>query len=149
MALNPDFIGKRYPDTDPYLIGREKVREFATAIGDFSPVFHDVAAAAALGYDDLPAPPTFAFSLTMKAMAAAMFDPELGLNYALVVHGEQGFEYERPLVAGDEVVVKSYIADIDTRGRNEFLTTAADVVTLDGDLLVKTRSIIVSRGTAA
>ncbi len=97
MALNPDFIGKRYPDTDPYLIGREKVREFATAIGDFSPVFHDLAAAAELGYRDLPAPPTFAFSLTMKAMAAAMFDPELGLNYALVVHGEQGFEYERPL----------------------------------------------------
>lgn len=149
MALNPEFIGKEYPDTDPYLIGREKVREFATAIGDSSPVFHDVAAAAEQGYPDLPTPPTFAFALTMKAMAAAMFDPELGLNYALVVHGEQGFEYHRPLRAGDEVVVKSFIADIGSRGRNEYLVTQADVVTISGEMVVSTRSVIVSRGTAA
>jgi acyl dehydratase len=136
-------MGKTYPDTAPYLIGREKLREFATAIGDFSPVFHDLDAAAALGYSDLPAPPT------LKAMATAMFDPELGLNYALVVHGEQGFEYQRPLQAGDEVVVKSFISDITSRGRNEFLTTQADVVTLAGELVVTTRSTIVSRGTAA
>jgi acyl dehydratase len=82
-------------------------------------------------------------------MATAMFDPELGLNYALVVHGEQGFEYQRPLQAGDEVVVKSFISDITSRGRNEFLTTQADVVTLAGELVVTTRSTIVSRGTAA
>ncbi|MEZ5186745.1 MAG: MaoC family dehydratase N-terminal domain-containing protein [Candidatus Nanopelagicales bacterium] len=149
MALNPDFIGKEYPDTEPYLIGREKVREFATAIGDFTPVFHDVETAAEGGYPDLPTPPTFAFVLTMKAMAAAMFDPELGLNYALVVHGEQSFEYQRPLHAGDEVVVKSHIADITSRGRNEYLVTQADVVTVSGELVVSTRSVIVSRGTAA
>ncbi len=149
MALNPDFIGKRYPDTDPYLIGREKIREFAMAIADTSPVFHSLDAARALGYADLPAPPTFAFSLTMKAMATAMFDPELGLDYARVVHGEQGFEYKRPMVAGDEVIVKSFIADITTRGKNEYLTTQADVVTVAGELLVSTRSVIASRGTAA
>lgn len=149
MSLNPEFVGKTYPDTEPYLVGREKVREFATAVGDQSPVFHDLAAARELGYQDLPAPPTFAFVLTMKAMATAMFDPELGLNYALVVHGEQDFEYSRPLQAGDEVVVKSFIADIHSRGSNEFLVTQADVVTLTGELVVSTRSVIVSRGTAA
>ena len=105
MALNPEFVGKQYPDTAPYLIGREKVREFATAIGEQSPVFHDLAEAVRMGYSDLPAPPTFAFVLTHKAMAAAMFDPDLGLDYSRVVHGEQAFEYRRPLVAGDEVVV--------------------------------------------
>lgn len=149
MALNTDFIGKRYPDTEPYLIGREKIREFATAIGDASPVFHDVTAAQALGYQDLPAPPTFAFVLTHRAMAAAVFDPDLQLDYSRVVHGEQSFEYHRPLVAGEEVVVRSHIADIHTRGSNEFLVTQADVVTTAGDLLVSTRSVIVSRGTAA
>lgn len=149
MPLNAGFIGKTYPDTDPYLVGREKIREFATAIGDHSPVFHDLQTAHDLGYPDLPAPPTFAFSITMKAMAAAMFDPELGLDYARVVHGEQSFEYTRPLVAGDEVVVKSFIADITARGANEFLTTQADVVTVGGELVVSTRSIIASRGTAA
>lgn len=149
MTLNTAFIGKTYPDTEPYLIGREKVREFATAIGDSSPVFHDRAAARELGYADLPAPPTFAFALTMKAMAAAMFDPDLGLDYARVVHGEQSFDYRRPLQAGDEVVVKSFIADIHTRGRNEFLVTQADVVTVAGELVVSTRSVIASRGTAS
>lgn len=149
MALNPEYIGKAYPDTPAYLVGREKIREFATAIGDHSPVFHDVAVARSLGYRDLPAPPTFAFTLTMKAMAAAMFDPELGLDYARVVHGEQGFEYRRTLVAGDEVVVASHIADIVAKGRNEYLTTAADVVTVAGELIVTTRSVIVSRGTAS
>jgi hydroxyacyl-ACP dehydratase HTD2-like protein with hotdog domain len=71
------------------------------------------------------------------------------LDYSRVVHGEQSFEYHRPLVAGDEVVVRSHIADIHTRGSNEFLVTQADVVTTAGDLLVSTRSVIVSRGTAA
>ncbi len=149
MALNPEFVGKQYPDTAPYLIGREKVREFATAIGEQSPVFHDLAEAVRMGYSDLQAPPTFAFVLTHKAMAAAMFDPDLGLDYSRVVHGEQAFEYRRPLVAGDEVVVTSHIADIHSRGANEFLVTQADVVSLDGELIVRTRGIIASRGTAA
>jgi acyl dehydratase len=148
MPLNPDFIGKTYPDTPAYAIGREKVREFATAIGDFTAIFHDVDAARASGYSDLPAPPTFAFVITMRALSAAMFDPELGLDYSRVVHGSQGFEYFRPMVAGDEVVVRSHIAEIMTRGSNEFLTTQADVVSSEGEVLVRTRSTIVSRGTA-
>ena len=149
MALNPEFIGKQYPDTDPYLVGREKVRDFATAIGEHNAVFHDLAAAKSLGYADLPAPATFAFAVTQKALAAAMFDPELGLDYSRVVHGEQSFEYRRPLLAGDEVVVKAHSADIHSRGANEFLVTQADVVTLDGELVVRTRSVVASRGTAA
>ena len=96
MPLNPQFVGKTYPDTPSYLIGREKVREFATAIGDFAPVFHDLAAAQELGYRDLPAPPTFAFAITMKALANAMFDPELGLDYSRVVHGS-GDEQRGPV----------------------------------------------------
>ncbi len=149
MPLNPDIVGKQYPDTAPYLIGREKVREFADAIGDSSPVFHDLTAAAELGYPDLPAPPTFAFVVTQRAMASAMFDPELGLDYSRVVHGEQSFDYRRPLQAGDEVIVRAHIADVHTRGRNEFLVTQADVVTTAGELVVSTRSTIASRGTAA
>jgi len=149
MPLNPDFVGKEYPQTEPYLIGREKVREFATAIGDQSPVYHDLAAAAALGYSDLPAPPTFAFLVTQRSLAAAMFDPDLGLDYSRVVHGEQAFAYRRPLQAGDEVVVRAHIADIHARGRNEFLVTQADVITVGGELVVSTRSVVASRGTAA
>jgi acyl dehydratase len=70
------------------------------------------------------------------------------MDYARVVHGEQSFEYHEPLQAGDEVLVRSRIVDISVRGSNEYLTTEADVVTVDGQPRVTTRSTIVSRGTA-
>lgn len=149
MPLNAAFVGKAYPSMPPYLVGREHIRDFATAIGDHNPAFHNVDAARELGYPDLIAPPTFAFSLTMKAMAMAMFDPDLGLEYGLVVHGEQRFDYERPIHAGDELTVSCVIAEIRSAGRNEYLATRSEVLTVTGELVVTTREVIVSRGTAA
>lgn len=147
MTINAGYVGTTYPPTEPYLVGREKIREFAEAIGDPNPVYHDLAVARALGHADLPAPPTFPFVITMRALNAAMFDPALGLDYARVVHGEQSYTYVRPLLAGDEVVVDAVIESIDSAGRNEFLTLRADVRTVDGEAIVTTRSVIVSRGT--
>ena len=74
MALNPDFIGRSYPPSPPYAVGREKIREFAMAVGDHNPAYHDVDAARALGYRDVIAPPTFPVVLALKAMAAASFE---------------------------------------------------------------------------
>lgn len=148
MAINRDFIGRTFDFDEPYQVGREKVREFATAIGDNNPLFHDLAAAKAAGHRDLLAPPTFPFVITYRAMIGAMGDPELNLNYAMVVHGEQQFTYSRPLYAGDEVVVDSVVANIAAVGRNELLTMEQHVKTLDGELIVTTRNVTVSRGTA-
>lgn len=148
MAINRDFIGRTFDFEVPYQVGREKVREFATAIGDNNPLFHDLAAAQAAGHRDLLAPPTFPFVITYRAMIGAMGDPELNLNYAMVVHGEQKFSYTRPLYAGDEVIVDSVVADIAAVGRNELLTMEQHVKTLDGELIVTTRNVTVSRGTA-
>ena len=148
MAINRDFIGRTFDFEVPYQVGREKVREFATAIGDNNPLFHDLAAAQAAGHRDLLAPPTFPFVITYRAMIGAMGDPELNLNYAMVVHGEQKFAYTRPLYAGDEVIVDSVVADIAAVGRNELLTMEQHVKTLDGELIVTTRNVTVSRGTA-
>lgn len=147
MPLDPNYVGKKYSPGDSYLVGREKLREFATAIGDHNPAYHDVAAAQRLGYRDVVAPPTFGFVMTMQALTRAMFDPELGLDYSRVVHGEQTFDVRRPIVAGDEVLVDASIAAINSTGRNEFLTVAADIHSVDGELLVATRSVVVSRGT--
>lgn len=162
MTLNPGFIGKRYPTTEPYLVGREKVREFATAIGEGSPLHHDLQAARTAGHRDLVAPLTFPFVITMQALATAMFDPELQLEYARVVHGEQAFDYSRPLYAGDLVVVDATIEAIDSTGRHEYLTLRAEVRAAaeaadakdgsesePGELIVVSRSVIVSRGTGA
>lgn len=147
MALNPEFIGRTYPPGPAYLVGREKIGEFATAIGDSNPAYHDVAAAQKLGYADVIAPPTFPFVIAMRAMAAATFDPELGLDYTRVVHGEQSFSYTRPIVAGDELVAVSTIENIRSVAGNDLLTTRTDISTVTGEHVVSSTSVIVSRGT--
>jgi acyl dehydratase len=148
MALNPEFVGRTYPPSPPYVVGREKVREFANAVGDRNPAFHDVAAAQALGYSDVIAPPTFPFVLASQAMATAMFDPDLGLDYSRVVHGEQRFTYTRPVVAGDTLVTVATIDGIRSAAGNDLITVRADISTVHGDHVVTTYSTIVSRGTA-
>lgn len=148
MALNPALVGREYPISRPYVIGREKVREFATAIGDANPLFHDVEAARALGYSDVVAPPTFAFVITHSAMGEAMFDPDLGLDYSRVVHGEQRFTYARPLVAGDIITVRATIDGIRSVAGNDMLTLRSDALDPDGVVVVSTTSVIVARGTA-
>jgi acyl dehydratase len=145
MALNPDFVGRVYPPAGSYLVGREKVREFATAIGDLNPAYHDVDAARALGYADVIAPPTFAVMLSLKSAGRVTHDPELGLDYSRVVHGEQRFAYHRPIVAGDELVVTTSIESIRSMAGNDMITTRGEIATVDGEPVVTTMSLLVSR----
>ena len=93
MALDPRFIGRTYPPATVYEVGREKIREFANAIGDPNPAYRDPDAARALGHPDVIAPPTFAIVMTLAAADQVTHDPELGLDYSRVVHGEQRFVY--------------------------------------------------------
>lgn len=148
MALNTALVGRTYPTTAPYVVGREKVREFAAAIGDEQAVFRDVEAARALGYPDVVAPPTFAFVVAFAGSSQASMDPELGLDYSRVVHGEQRFVYARPIVAGDQLVVSATIESMRSVAGNDLLTTRADIATVSGEHVVTTYSVIVSRGTA-
>jgi acyl dehydratase len=119
MALNRDFIGRAFPSPEPYEITRVKIKEFADAIGDLNPIYRDQDAAKAAGHPDVLAPPTFPIVLALGG--DSLDDPELGLNWAMVVHGEQRFEYRRPLRAGDVVVTESTIAGMRSIGRNERL----------------------------
>ena len=144
--MNRDFLGRTFPPSDPYEISRVKIRDFADAIGDPSPVFRDVAAAQAAGYPDVIAPPTFPIVITAAAGNRAATDPELGINYAMVVHGEQSFSYVRPLVAGDVVTTQTTITDIRDAGRNTLLTNTTEFRTLDGELVCTAHSTLVERG---
>lgn len=99
MALDQSFVGRTYPPTAPYEVGREKIREFAEAVGDPNPVYTDPEAAKAVGHPDVIAPPTFPFVITYKAAGQVVLDPELGLDYSRVVHGDQKFSYTRPVRA--------------------------------------------------
>src|ERR1700690_2293089 len=106
MAVNREFAGRTFPPSEPYEVSAVKIAEFAEAIGDHNPVYRDRAAAQAAGYPDVIAPPTFAIVISMAGSGAALADPDLGLNYAMVVHGEQRFSYSRPLTAGDVVTAQ-------------------------------------------
>jgi len=146
VPLNRSYIGRKLPPTAPYLVGREKIREFATAIGAMDPAYHDPAAARALGYPDVVAPPTFPVVLTMAANRLLRDDPELGLDYSRVVHGDQRFSYTRPVVAGDELVCTVVVEEISSRGPHEFITTRTDVSTVDGEAVVAVWAKLVVRG---
>ena len=148
MGINRDYLGRTYPPTEPYEVSRVKIAEFASAIGDPNPLYRDREAAQAAGHRDVPAPPTFAIVITMPGNARAVMDPGLGVNYAMVVHGEQGFEYSRPIYAGDIVTCQSTISDIHDAGRNVLLTTETQIRTVEGELVCTAHSTLVERGGA-
>jgi acyl dehydratase len=146
MAINRDYVGRVFPASEPYEVSRVKIAEFASAIGDANPVYRDSAAARAAGHPDVIAPPTFAIVISMAASGAAMADPDLGLNYAMVVHGEQRFTYLRPLTAGDVVTAQPTITEIRDAGRNVMLTTSTEIRTVTGELVCTADSTLVERG---
>jgi acyl dehydratase len=146
MAINRDFAGRTFPASEPYEVSRVKIAEFAAAIGDPNPVYRDSAAARAAGHPDVIAPPTFAIVVSMAAAGVAMADPGLGLNYAMVVHGEQRFDYSRPLTAGDVVTAQPTITEIRDAGRNVMLTTSTEIRTTAGELVCTAVSTLVERG---
>jgi acyl dehydratase len=149
MAINRDYLGKTFPPTEPYEVSREKLREFADAIGDANPVYRSRAAASEAGFPDVIAPPTFPIVISVAGSAQALADPGLHLNYAMVVHGEQRFVYTRPLRAGDVVTAQVTISDIKDLGRNSVMTTTTEIRTVEGEHVVTAYSTIVERGGAA
>ena len=148
MALDPSYKGRTYPPTAPYVVGREKIREFADAIGSSDPLHRDPAAAAASGYPDVIAPPTFPVVVVTLANQSLIDDPGLGLDFSRVVHGDQRFAYTRPVQAGDHLVCVSTVEEIMSRGGHDFLTTRTDVSTDAGDAVVSVWSRLVVRGEA-
>ena len=146
MPLDQSFAGRSWPATEPYLVGREKIREFARAIGAADAEYHDPEAARALGYPDVVAPPTFPVAITMSASRQIVEDPALGLDYSRVVHGDQRFAYARPVVAGDALVCVNSVDEITSRGGHDFLTTRTEVSTADGESVVTVWSKLVQRG---
>jgi acyl dehydratase len=146
MPVNPSFVGRSYPPTPPYRVSREKIREFADAINDPNPAYRSVDAARALGHADVVAPPTFPIVLTLPAGQQFTTDPEAGVDYSRVVHGEQRFVHERPVVAGDELQVTLSIDNIRSAGGNELISTRTEVRTTADELVSTAYAIVVVRG---
>jgi acyl dehydratase len=119
VEVNTAAIGKSFAPTT-YAVGREKIKEYAFAVGETNPIHLDVVAARAAGYADVVAPPMFAVVYCGPAMGPALFDPEVGLNFARLVHGGQEFQWGRLVVAGDEITTTVTVKDISERMGNGF-----------------------------
>jgi len=149
MPLNRDFVGRSYESSPPFEVGRELIRHFALAIGDSNPLYHDVDAARAAGHPDLVAPPTFLTTVQFRRPSGPVGDPDLGLDYSRVVHGEQRYELHRPVYAGDALVAHSTVTDIRDIGRHESMVVTSEVKTVHGERVATATSTMISRGTAA
>jgi acyl dehydratase len=132
MAVKTEAVGKSWPPTT-YAVGREKIREFAHATGETDPLCLDLDAARAAGFDDLVAPPMFAVVYGMPALAPAMFDADVGIDFARLVHGGQQFSWGELVVAGDEITTTATLTDVSERGGNGFYVFETRSVNDRGD----------------
>lgn len=112
MAIAEEIIGTHYRYHDKFVVGREKIREFAAAVADEHPAHYDAEAAKSLGYSGLVAPLTF-IAVAGRRVQLEMFKQfDVGINLARVIHRDQKLKFHRPIVAGDELYFDSYLDSV-------------------------------------
>ena len=125
-------MGKVFPPVT-YAVGREKVREYAHAVGETNPLHLDVEAARAAGHRDVVAPPMFAVVYSSPAIMPALFDPEVGIDFARMVHGAQEFAWGPLVVAGDEITTECEHTGTAERAGLQLFTFETRSVNQDGE----------------
>jgi acyl dehydratase len=133
----------------PYLVGREKIREFSRAVFATNPINLDPKAAQAAGYADVVAPPTFAVVIQEGTLAQLLAAPNSGIELTRVVHGSQQFTYTRPIVAGDELTAQLRVESIKTLAGNALVTAVSDITDASGAHVVTATSMLVVGGDNA
>ena len=146
MSANPNLADLVFESTASYVVGREKVREFAKAVFASDPVHFDVAVAKSRGFSDVVAPTTFPVVIQDMTLHQLLAHPEAGIDFSRVVHGDQKFDYSRPLVAGDEVVAQLRVTKVQSLGGHTMVTSETEVTTLDREHVVTATSTLVIRG---
>ena len=146
MAVNPELQGRVFPPTAPYLVGREKIREFSRAVLATNPINFDVEAARAAGHADLVAPATFPVVVQEATLAQLLAEPDAGIDFSRVVHGEQRFTYTRAIVAGDELTATLTVSSVRSLGGHNMVTADSDIVDAEGKHVVTAISTLVVRG---
>ena len=149
MGVDPQFAGREYPPTDVYEVGREKIRDFADAVGAAHPAHRDVGVARSLGYADVVAPPTFAVVIAQRAEQAYVADPASGIDFSRVVHADERFTHHRPIVAGDRLVTVLHVDAITERAGLSMVTTRAEIAAEDGAVVSTVVSTLAVRGESA
>ncbi|HEV7564274.1 MAG TPA: MaoC family dehydratase N-terminal domain-containing protein [Solirubrobacterales bacterium] len=132
MAIKTEAVGKEWPGST-YQVGREKIKEYARALGIENPVHFDVEAARAAGFRDVVAPPMFCVVYSLPAMAPAILDPEVGINLATMVHGGQTFEWGEVACSGDEITTTPKCTEIYEKDGKGFYVFESTSVNQDGE----------------
>jgi acyl dehydratase len=136
VTVDHSAKGKTYQPHE-YEVGKEKIREYALAVGEESPVHFDREAARDAGFRDIPAPPMFAVVYSAGAVAPAVLDPDVGINFAMMVHGGQEFEWGEPVCAGDTITTQASVKDIYERGGMTFYVFESVSRNQDGQEVVR------------
>lgn len=139
-------MGRSFPPTSPYLVGREKIREFSRAVFATNPINTDVDAARAAGYADVVAPPTFAVVIQEGTLAQLLAEPDAGIELTRIVHGSQQFSYSRPIVAGDELTAQLSIESVKALAGNALVTAVSNITDASGVHVVTATSMLVVGG---
>lgn len=146
MAVKTTSIGLSFDSAETYLVGREKIREFATAVGERSALCHSLASAKAHGFDDVVAPVTFPIVITLELMSHVTANEQVGIDWSRVVHGEQRFVYKRPVIAGDELRVTTVIEDVKSIGSHHSIVLRGDLYDAANLLVCQVWTALVERG---
>ena len=144
-VVNTDFAGRTYPPSGPYAVSAAEIAAFADAVGSKDPLHRDAEAARAAGYPDVIAPPTFAVTVAQQCDRQYILDPEAGIDYSRVVHGEQRFVHHRPIAAGDELLAELTVDSVRMTGGHAMITTRTEL-TAGGERVCTSTSTIVVRG---
>jgi acyl dehydratase len=146
MSVNPELVGREFPPVGPYLVGREKVREFARAVLATNPIYLDVTAARAAGHADVVAPPTFPVVVQELTLAQLLAEPDANIDFTRVVHGDQRFSFSRDIVAGDELTATLSVTSVKTLGGHSMVTSGSVMTDATGAHVVTATSTLVVRG---
>ena len=146
MSVNPDLVGREFAPVGPYLVGREKVREFARAVLATNPIYLDVDAARAAGHADLVAPPTFPVVVQELTLAQLLAEPDANIDFSRVVHGDQRFTFSRDVIAGDELTATLSVTSVKSLGGHSMVTSESVMTDASGDHVVTAISTLVVRG---
>ena len=143
--MKTEAVGKEYPAVT-YEVGAEKIREYADAVGESGDVHRDREAAKAAGFRDVVAPPMFVVVYSSKALAPAILDPEVGINFATMVHGGQEFIWGEPVCSGDTITTTAKVVDISEKDGKGFYVFESNSINQDGDEVVRATWTNIVRG---
>jgi len=146
MGINTGLAGRQYPPSPAYEVSREKIAEFAAAIGSDDPAHRDPQAARALGHPDVIAPPTLVVVVAQRAERQIFDDPDSGVDFTRLVHGEERFVHHRPVVPGDLLTAVLHVDVAREVGGNGLLTTRVEVTDAAGAAVSTVTSTVVIRG---